>query len=314
MDYIKIFSHFYEKTITVSKRIIISEFKRNKTEKRTYNTIFNEVNSRLNNYRQEKFTNNLNDKATHAYHVFKNRYTYYQGDEKDVITLVLEREVLEAFNNSSYTSFNYFIIDLAIEQSLTEISRHFTNFYDYYELIYEYDRYEYFYLKDFEGYNYRSSSEYKVMSDEKHPDRVKQNIEINKSNFYTVQNNKNEVPDDIFSKEEWYNDRIKDFTEDERMIIISVFYESIKKNKEKGIPLTELLRLIRIVGGFVDNSVFYGEAKDNTTYSKANKGVEYYTGQSKLKKINSTIFKLDKLDLNFISEKLKSIYSKLLSE
>ena len=97
-------------------------------------------------------------------YIFQKRYELYQGNEQEVISWILEDEVKVAFtNDNSNDDYRAFIVDLAVESSIKEVNRHFRNYRDFYELIYDLNKYEYFYFKDFKGIRFNDSDEYQKM-------------------------------------------------------------------------------------------------------------------------------------------------------
>ncbi|WP_159019838.1 hypothetical protein [Algibacter sp. L3A6] len=315
MEYHKVYNHFYNKTFTATKRIIISKFKKAKAKKRPFHTTSNGMLRSLSTCRIEKFENVLKDRAADAYHIFKKRYEYVDGEPKEVIKQILEEEVLEAFVSSQGYTFTKFIADIAIADCLDEIRRHYSNYISYYQVIYEQDKYGYFYLKDFQGGGYESSSEYNEMLDVKYPYRIDERKEAERVEKSKRKGGKPALSikdkNELSIEEIDAVDIINSFSDGERALLFAIFHDENKKNNLTEIPLTELIRFTKITGSYEDLSIFKKNVKNSTFYSMANKGISYYTatqGQKEL--IEDTKAKLQKLKVPFMVRLL----SKLLLE
>lgn len=166
MDYLKIYNYHYAKAFNTTKSVFIEEFKKAKDKNRPFLPMANNILCQLNHFRNQKFEARLKDYVVKAYLVFLDRYSLYEGEEDELISWVLEGEALTAFTKKAKYSYRAFIEDLAINQCLNEVGRHYSSYYDYYRLIYEHDCYQFFYLKDFVDGSFESSQEYKSMSTE----------------------------------------------------------------------------------------------------------------------------------------------------
>ncbi|WP_067146236.1 hypothetical protein [Pseudotamlana agarivorans] len=311
MDYHKLYSHFYDKTFIITKRVIISKFKKAKVKNRPYEKFRNDMLMDLRGYIAEKFENVLKGKAAESYIIFKNRHEYVEGDSQAVLKQILEEEVLNAFVYSQGYTYNGFVADLAIETCLNDIISHYVSHSGYYELVYEQERYNYIFLEDFKGISYESSSEFREMQEFKYPslkeEREKANLGNNVVDFNI------EVEKGLGKKKKCSSDEnkmlaiINIFNDNERALLLSVFNDQLIKNKLSKTPLTELVKLFKIIGHYEDLSIFTEISKNSTFYVKSNKGLGYYKSSSrKLELIDSTIAKLNKNNISFMIDLLKS--------
>ncbi|MBD0831815.1 hypothetical protein [Aestuariibaculum sediminum] len=318
MDYSNTYNYFYSKTSNVCKEIVIKKFKEAKKKRRPFLTMANAILKEIHNYRNN-MDKKLLDVAEKAVSEFGKRFEYYEGNRQDVISWVLEEEVLNAFGQYGVGSYNSFIADLAVFEALKEAGRHFHNYYDYYQLIYGIDKYEYFYLKDFEGIDFRSSSEYKEMRLLKYPEEkelVQPEVQL-----ASLDNVEKSVKPEVKSQDESnYRAILDSFSDDERYLIANCLYELIQNDvinetvQELKISAAVFMKLLKIVGAFSDISVFYKEAKRCTSYNKLSKGLGYYRGEGKLNIIDSTLEKIEILDIKIIEEELKRLKLRVLSE
>lgn len=316
MDYLNTYKYFSEKYYNYSKIILIKQFKKANKKNRPFLTIANKLLCDFKKYRTENYESVLTEKGSVAYLEFQNRYKYYRGDEYEIIGWVLNDEVLKAFTADDTYSYKSFIRDLAIHESLNECFNHFYNYYGYYELIYDTDKYEYFYLKDFQGISFENSSEYQEMLDLKYPERIKERQESELAEKAKRKGGKPALSiknKDEISKEEIDSiEIINSFLDSERAILFSIFNDEMKKNNLSEIPVTELIRFTKIIGSYEDLSIFNKNVKDSTFYSMTNKGIHYYTskdGQKKL--IEDIIAKLKKLKVSFMLRLLKKLLLEL---
>lgn len=311
MDYLKTYNYFYNKTLCVAKCLIIKKFKESKNKRRPFLPMANKILIEINSKQLRKYQEKIMANAKGSFIEFSNRYNYYAGSNSEILSSVLEDEVFASFNKTSTYSYNFFLADLAVHESLKEIGRHFQNYYDYYQLIYEYDRYDFFYLKDFEGIDFRSSEEYKSLRNLKYPETENLNEfyeqDSKKSNKEEKKKkNKNLAPNAANTME-----MVESFEDDERYLLLHVFNKLINDDimsediRQFRIDRVSLMKLIKIIGGFEDNSIFYQNPNQSTSYKKVTKGVSYYSGKTPLKRIDSTIDKLKDLDLEIIIEELK---------
>ncbi|MFD0836016.1 hypothetical protein ACFQ0I_09590 [Mariniflexile aquimaris] len=269
MDYLKIYNHFYNKTVYNTKCLILNYYKNSKNKKRPVTIVNNTVLKKLYDYRTEKYSNKLLKEFSAPFDVFQNRHMYYEGSEQDRIKWVLEEEVLHAFGSKNKSDYFSFIADLAVEQTLAEISRHFRNYYSYYELVYDLERYDYLCLKDFEGGSFENSIEYNDMVNVKYPDRDKNSATPEFVGFGTISD------DDIFHEElleiSTLKSNLESFEDDEKLLLLHIMY---KHREELKIP--EFLRLHIITNGVFDHYIFRNKDYNNKAfYKKVEAGINY---------------------------------------
>src|SRR5690606_7458111 len=283
MNYLKTYNHFYEKAHTITKRIVITEMKKSKEKNRPFLTVHNKICNELNNYYTKKYTEVLRNTNNDSFNLFNDRYSYYQGENDDVIKWILENEINESFKTDNTILYKRFIADLAIESSLKEAQRHYRNYKDYYELIYDLDMYSNFFFHDFDGISFTSSFYFKNMLDIKHPYLKKE-----RENLLKGQNSKDDLKVNKIERKTASStdtdcttkDLLESFTDDERYLLINIMF-SVKNDPT--FKLTDFMKIIKIVGAYHDYSILYKSPKDVTSYSKVSKGINYYSGDGQLK-------------------------------
>lgn len=305
MNYFRVYNHFYQKTHTITKRMVINEMKKAKEKQRPFLTVYNRICEFLYDYYTIKYTADLRVSHKEAFHVFNDRYSYYEGDSDNVVEWVLEDEVLNVFNKDSTSSYTRFVANLAIESSLKEAQRHYRNYEDYYKLIYDLDMYENFFFKDFKGIRYTSSLYYKNMMDMKYPHLKKERKEIEK---LEKSNHNNSILKNTNDKEYQINELLNSFSNDEKYLLIHVVYSL---RSDPTLKLTDFMKLVKIVGTIEDNSIFYKIPKAVTSYSKVSKGIDYYSSvDSQIKLIESVISKLSSFNIGIVQDELLKIKTK----
>ncbi|MBD0833755.1 hypothetical protein [Aestuariibaculum sediminum] len=301
MKYQQVYQYTYDRTTDAAKRLLIRYFKKSKERHRPFNKINNDFLRWLTPYRETKYEKGLKTFEYEAFSQFNKRYTLYQGEPSKIHQWALEEEVKQAYLGRNYKTYNAFIKDLAINDALNEVSRHYHNYYSYYQLIYEQDKYQYFYLKEFDNKSYESSDEYKEMIVVKYPYKAKEF----KASIEDDNNEKESLNEDVNQNVSITESVIADFKDDERMLVLSVLYDLVSKPNH-GVQLPEFIRACKIVGLYEDLSVFNDKIQQSTIYQMAYRGIDYTSNKKlQLEKINSVLSKLESLKLKAISGRLR---------
>ncbi|MFC0604937.1 hypothetical protein [Winogradskyella pulchriflava] len=305
MDCLKTYNHFYKKAQDVSKRMIIAKMRQAKLKNRPFSTIHNNITRDLHHYINDNYTNNLETNFNEAYSMFQKKHTYYDGTESDRIKWILEDEVKKAFEKNHVSSYAAFISDLAVEASLNMALNHYYNYRDYYQLVYDLNKYEFFFFKDFVGISFKDSEYFKNMIDDKYPQKAKEREQKMKmlAPQSPIKKETKDITDKSKSEKELSIMELLDsFSDDEKFLIIHII--NILISKSSPLQLTDLMKLVRIVGTYDDLAIFLKSAKGVTAYTKVSKGVDYYRGDNQLKIINSTIQKLSSFNIEIVNHQL----------
>ncbi|RED42600.1 hypothetical protein DFQ10_1086 [Winogradskyella eximia] len=315
MDYHKTYDYFYKKAQDVSKRMIMAEMQKAKLKNRPFSTLHNKIIEDLHDYIQINFTNDLKLNFNESHSIFQNKHTYYSGTENEIVKWILEDEINKAFKKNQVSSYSSFIADLAVETSLKVALNHFNNYSGYYQLVYDLDKYEYFVFKYFEGIAYESSIFYKNMMDEKYPKKAierEKRLKISASHKSPGKEGENVLEKTISVEEEDILELLNSFTDKEKYLLIHVINKLIRKPTT--IPVTDLMKLVRIVGTYEDLDIFIKNSNNVTAYSKVSKGVGYYKEEKQLKIIDSTILKLSTFNIEVVNHQLLNLRIKHLQD
>ena len=315
MEYHKTYDYFYKKAQDVSKRMIMAEMQKAKLKNRPFLTLYNKIIKDLYDYIKSNFTNKLQTNFEESYSIFQNKYTYYDGTENEIVKWILEDEINKAFKKNQVSSYSSFIADLAVETSLKVALNHFNNYSGYYQLVYDLDKYEYFVFKYFEGIDYESSIFYKNMMDEKYPKKTlerEKRLKISDSHKSPAKKGESVLAKTISVEEEDILELLNSFTDKEKFLIIHVVNNLISKSSS--IPVTDLMKLVRIVGTYDDLDIFTKSSNMVTAYSKVCKGLDYYMDNKQLKIIDSTIQKLSTFKIEVVNHQLLNLRIKHLQD
>lgn len=302
MNELELYQFHYLKIHSIAKRIFKLKFKEAYEKGRPYSYVFNLISPWFKDEIDKKFTFRLLNEYPKAYKIFDNRNSYYRGDKDEVIEKILIGEVYDCFKGERGVLYRLFIVDLAIEKALRDIQNHFFNYRSYYDLVYSTGGFDYITLNYYEFINFEQSEGYKKMQAIKSPNKINKD----EQNVVSKSKKKKEMVEESI---------INSFTDDERMLIISIFYDLISKNNTSEIQLTGLIKLVKIIGAYEDLSIFKKKPSELTMYKKAQNGFGYYDSKmGVIKLIDSTLLKLESFDLKFISERLSIQRVKLKNE
>lgn len=325
MNNLDLFYFHYTKVFTIAKRLLIPIFKEHKSNDRPIRYFYNDLTDKIKMECDNKFVFKNQKLFPEAYKAFHFRHNSYEGSEKDLIDKILNNEIYNYFK-TCYVPFNHktfmaFVIDLAVEEALNYIHHHLDNYYDYYHLIYKTNKYEYFSLKNFENKHYTESEEYRLMQDIDNPARIKErkaeqarqtkeSKEAKDAEEMVEAKDTKEVSLDKTNNK--YLKILNNFSDDERSLIAHVIIHQIVKSHSIKFNQVSFLKLIKIIGHTQDVSLFEKTPQNSTFYSKVNKGLDYYSSLgTKCDLLDSTILKLEALNLNVVGDKLKLMKNKL---
>lgn len=289
MDIYNSFNKTYIETYTFIESFCLELFKKDHLENRPFNNlqskILNKLNAEIQNYETI-----LKNKYPQQFELFENRIKLYGfEDDLDRIKSVLKNEITNNFKLPEINN-TELVTNLAKHYATDEILNIFRNQSSYYKLVYELKKYKYIQFHKLKKKRGEDTREYKLMMDEKYPER-KTNTSLQNRNIRIEQ--------------------FFDFDDNEKYLIINYLFSLNNKNTK--IPLTEFMKLVRIGGTFSDLSIFDKDKKTNniTSYTRTNKGVDYYSGKSQIETLNSIIDKLKNLNLKHASDHFLRLRSKI---
>ena len=303
MDSLQLYNYHYNRVNSNFKKIVMPYLKMANDDDRPYDYIYDLIKDELKEKILPKLKNGIDKKHPIACKFYNCRYQYYNLEDKIAQKKVFENEISEYFQKINSALLRPFIVDLAIENAVDDLLRHLNDYFGYYKLAYDVKKWEYFSLKPFVGIHYEDSKEFEemrvlkygkvVIEKEKVTYGEQEGLDSKKKNF----NERNNEFGELFGS----------FTDDERLLIANVFFD-IKNNKQEGLSIPSFLKLNRIVGDCKDESIYLIKGNYNTSYTKVNKGIEYYSSyKTQIDLLDSTITKLNNLELKVISSKLKRV-------
>lgn len=306
MDYLQIYNDQFDATWAQIKSKTIDDFKTARKNKKNFNTLFNNIISNL-YAEQEKIIEYFNNHTLNScYKLFEKRHSLYDAnlEQQEVISLILQNEVIEEHLSLEKSNYENFIKKIGKHQAISKIGNHLGNYYEYYKLIYNQDKYENFYAKDFEDIGFENSSEYIEMLNEEYPNRAKESVKL--IGTHTTEgylNNEKNIAE--MNKEDIrYQAKIASFSTKQKHFLLAVLFDSIGSNNEdKGkygvLPLSEYVRIIAIVKDIMPLEVFYKSIANISIYTELKKKQKLVKKNEKDIFINELNNKLN--DLNIIT-------------
>ena len=308
MDYLQIYKEQFEKTFLEIKTETINKLKSAKTRKKNFNTIFNKITNDLYTHRRELDNQFGHSELKRCLYLFENRKAEYDVNlsEDEVISLILGNEIKSEYDSLGRTSFEVLVKSLAELMSAVDIQIHLSNYHDYYQLIYELERYDYFYGKNFENMRFQSSKEFKEMNNIKHPNNSNKPLGLDVVNISKVTSEK--VEDNVIVNNTALSTRDSiqnEFSLKERAILIHLL-----KYRFKELKLTEIIKVLLIIGATDKFEIFeVKSASDSYLYKQAQKGYSVFKHNELKSKISELRVKLKNHGLKEIEEELKIDFS-----
>ena len=301
MDYLQIYNEQFNSTWKEEKDRTIKAFKLAKENNKNFNTFFNKANENLFEKHKNIVDYFIQNNLKTCFDLFEKRYQEYDNElpRDEIISLALKNEVKNEFVELGNTKYDLFIRKLAKQQSVFEIQNHFSNYRDFYELIYKQGKYEYFRAKNFDGSNYETSKEYIEMLNIQYPSRL--NTETKKQKEISNINNTSKMSLTT-------NERIRnEFDTKERAVLIHLIKTRLNT---KTIDTTELIKLILIIGATDEFKLFeVANASNSYLYKQANKGYSVFKKVEQKDKIANLKAKLRNNGLKIIADELQFHHS-----
>lgn len=321
MDYDYILNKVYAK----AEYFIIKQFKEFKNDDRPFPHAVDKIRIKLTKIYGENLVGRNFNLFESCYRIFNFRNGYYSDTSS--ITKVVENEIRKEFgevikinkpfdknfNVIDNCSFNQFIFDLIIYDSLRRIEARLGENSDLYKLYYDTKEYGSFTLEAFDGHVINSKI-YQDLYSKGYPNK-KLPVAIGTVNQYGNKEwkiIKDDNPIEIAEADIQNESKIKkqDFDIDEQLLILNLCLVD-----NNAIPLTEKIKLLTLIGELKDKSIFIEQSSKNTAYSKVNKGILRKGSVSTMILIIDNIqIKIEKYILPLTQQTLKKHRSTLISE
>lgn len=305
MDEITLYRKHYKSISIKAKHFIITIFKMHSSDKRPFNYFYSQIIEKINEYHDVNYSKLYNARYLKAFQLFVWRRKHYEGDDDEIIKLILKNDIAQLFENLPSIKYESFIIAMARKEALNSLSIHLSNFYDYYKLAYETKSFQYIYLSDFDNLHFEDSDEYKEMVRINNPD--KKNIDIPVSNI--LNKNTDTSKGNKLSKE-FENEvveKLKSFSDEERFVLMRLIYNNYIVQKKRSINFIDFIRICKIIGGYEDLRIFLDEKPlgNNSAYQKISKSLNNIPSNSRVETFKSILNKIDFIKSSQINSILK---------
>lgn len=276
MDYLQIYKEEYDKVFEKKKKQAMKIFKVAKDNDDNYKRFFDEMNNNLKEEKKSIIEDFENRNLKKLFEIFEQRYEYLNNNLSPdvIINKIFEKKILSEYKELGFTNYKQFIEEIAALKSIEDIRRHFYNNFDYYKLIYELDKYEYFYLNN--NNYYKSSKEYNEMKDIKYPDR---HPDFNNTELKESVDAKKNI--DLNKEDQKIIAEISLFTKEEKLIMLATLLDSVGSNNQKDnekneriygvLPLSEYMRILAITKDLINYETFYKAVGKVSIYQELNK-------------------------------------------
>jgi hypothetical protein len=300
MDYYKIYKEEYNESLKRVRAELIEIFKQAKQSKKIFLKTFNKINIDFHNEGNLIIDEFTDENLTSCYDLFINRRGEYDRNlsEDEVISLIFENEIKSEVAKLGKLDYKAVIRKLAHHRAISLIQLHFTNNSKYYELVYEQEKFDYFFKEGFEIKDIETSEEYAEMHKIKYPERLIESKQSESNNINTkidTNTRKNNV--DLNREDEKIIANIKNFSNKEKQVLLAVLLDSIGTNSQNDmtdseqlygqLPISEYLRILAITKDIINYESFYKAVCSISVYQELKK--------------NTNLIKRNEVDL-FLSE------------
>jgi len=296
MDYSKLFEDTYKQKFQEVEIFVNGQFKSskgNEEDERDFLETYNEVKSQLEEWKTQHFEKSSLKTEIETYRYFttrNNKATFPEYLFPGVLDQKTKKLFLEKHSEAEYSSF---IEDLAENKVYQHVIDIINNYDKYFDLIYRGKKWKRIALTEYDR-NYESSPHY-----------LNLHRKIFPPTNHIVSTTKRDFSEEIAQTQQ----RLKNFTEEEKLFLIKVCYENIVLSR-KGLDKTEFMKLCQIISGIEDLSIFYQDAQNSKSYSLLKKKYDYFIKLEAGEFLQILINKLEILGLTGMKAEVKMIQSK----
>ena len=295
MDYRKIFEDKYQQTFQHLEEFLNIEFKSSKEndeDEREFLETYNEVRSKLEEWRSQQFeTSTLKAEIeTYNYFTSRNKVTFPEF----IIPGILARKTGKLFlENHSGEDYLFFIKDLAENKAYKDIIDVTNNYDKYFDLVYQDEKWKWITLSHYDR-NFESDENFIKLHKKIFPPAIQANTSRKKDYSQEIDNTKN-----LLNK----------FSEEEKIFLVKLFYEQFIDFKP-GLDKTEFIKFSQVISGIEDLSMFYRKAPNSSFYDLTKKDYEYFSRLDKGSFFKILINKLDAAGLKSIKAQVRILQSR----
>ena len=294
MDYSILFEEKYKETFQRLESFVNHEFessKENDEDERDFRETYNEVRSKLEEWRSQQFETSTLQAEIETYNYFtsRNKVTFPEF----LFPGVLERKTKKLFLEK-HTEAEYFVFieELAENKAYQDVIDIVNNYDKYFDLVYR-DKWEPINFSRYDQ-NYESADYFLILHKKIWPQSER-----------TVGKTKKDYSQEMAQTKQ----RLKSFTEEEKVFLIKLFFDSILSSR-KGMDKTELMKFALVTAGIKDVSIFYKQADYVQSYTLLKKSYDHFSRIEEGKFFQILINKLDSLGLKTIKAEIKILQSK----
>lgn len=321
MDYNKIIDEIFNET----SKNIIKKFKADNELGRSFIKSIDGVINFIVETKNNSIIYKNYDLFNNSIYYFKNCLDHYKKEvaisniieidiKKDFVERIKKRNIIDLNNNEipDY-SFDQFISDLLVFDTLNKIENRLRKNSDLYKLFYENNDYTDFTLEAFDDHVVNSNL-YREVFAKFHPEKnipkaIKRIDQFENEIYEIIIDNTDQIL--TTAPEQSEKKSCTDIFEVDEQALVLFLCLADKNN----IPLTEKLKLHIIIGEIKDKSMLQGSSANNNFYQKVNKGINRKGSKSSMVDIiDSLLIKIDGFDLNITNQTLKKHRRTLVSE
>ncbi|MGJ8667538.1 MAG: hypothetical protein ACSHW7_14300 [Patiriisocius sp.] len=257
MDYLKIYEVEFTQTLDTFKKETIKSFKLTKKSKGSFQKLYEKICKDLNESNKTIMLEFQKNDWIVYYDIFINRKKEYDRSltNDEIIKLIFENEIKSKHSELKNIEFITLIKKLANHQAIILLLDHFSRNSVHYEMIYEFDKYQYFYKNHDDNLSHTTKLFYQKLVKLKKIEKS----EIPKPP--TTKKINNDLTHDLSTREIIS----AEFDKKERAVLFNLLTNRLKTN---AIDKTELLKLILIIGSTEDFKIFDGDDATNGYFYK----------------------------------------------
>ncbi len=295
MDYSILFEKKYKETLEQLGRFVNSEFKSSKEndeDERDFRETYNEVRSKLEEWRSQQFDTSSLKTELVIYKYFTTQNNKVSFPEF-LFPGVLKRKTKKLFvEKHKEVEYSDFVEELSENKAYQDVIDIVNNYDKYFNLVYRDKKWK---PIDFSRYdpNYESAEYF---------------LKLHKKIYPTLEPTGRKTEKDYTEDIAETKKRLESFTDEEKIFLLKVFHEKIVKTN-KGIDKTELMRFSHVTSGINDQSIFYKKADRVESYTLIKNDYTYFGKLDEGKFYQHLINRLEKLGMPVIKAEIKMIQS-----
>jgi hypothetical protein len=171
MEYQKLYTYFYTKYYSKTVFLIKSFFVKSESQNKHFWLVYNEVQQYLHDEFIHKSNLNQNEHLKKAYQIFCNRHRIYAREQEENIFVYEISEFVKQIKHTDLPQgyhYTKLIIEIAVLEAVTEISRLMSNQSQLLEMVYKQNAFDAFEIRDYQNLALQDFPIYKKLHLELH--------------------------------------------------------------------------------------------------------------------------------------------------